>query len=411
MEVRADGLLELYLQRVEKHAVNPQVKHWIHQAITHMGGGNRSNRRGGSELVALLSEARQRAADFDEWHIVQLLQSSIDYAEGRILNQVMDEQYRLFEDGSRCESSRDYLAKTISAGVHFAVEGGQEYLINNPEATFTELFEHIESLGQDARFLEAPKDRPGRYRIPRGRAETAIWVERVLRNRVDIEDIQEEARRLVSSPEALVVFADDNAGQSLLMAAQLRKRANSLTDLRKLIEDPDASENDLQQAIIGQHWIFGGQYVRDEKAYRRLVSGDEYDVPLIRADGSLHIVELKLSMGLKKVGKKLVKRNHNEWTAAAPVNDAASQAISYLVGLDEHRGYLRDTMGIETRRASATVLIGHPDVQSDASEENITEAFRALNTHLVRVEILTYKELVDNAERSIGVPVDASSMI
>lgn len=116
-------------------------------------------------------------------------------------------------------------------------------------------------------------------------------------------------------------------------------------------------------------------------------------------------------MGLKKVGKKLVKRNHNEWTAAAPVNDAASQAISYLVGLDEHRGYLRDTVGIETRRASATVLIGHPDVQSDASEENITEAFRALNTHLVRVEILTYKELVDNAERSIGVPVDASSMI
>jgi hypothetical protein len=35
-------------------------------------------------------------------------------------------------------------------------------------------------------------------------------------------------------------------------------------------------------------------------------------------------------------------------------------------------------------------------------EEAIYETIRTLNTHLTRVEVLTYKELVDNAERSIG---------
>jgi hypothetical protein len=51
--------------------------------------------------------------------------------------------------------------------------------------------------------------------------------------------------------------------------------------------------------ISGHYWIFDGRYVGDEMAYRRLVPGDEYDIPLVRADGALQVVELKLAMGLK----------------------------------------------------------------------------------------------------------------
>jgi hypothetical protein len=399
MEVRADGLLEFYLVKVEKHAVNQQVKSWIGKAVTHMQGGMQRHRRGGAELVSLLSEARQRAADFDEWHIVQLLQTSIDYAEGRILNHVMEEQYRLFEDSSRREIGRNYLARTISSGMHFAVEAAQEYLAENPGATFPEVFDHLESVGNDARFLEAPEDRPGRYRIPRGRAETAIWLERVLRNRIDVEDMEEEVRRLAMSPKAIEALAADTDGQILLRAVELKQRAAGLSALRRVIEDPWATEHQLQQALIGQHWIFGGEYIRDDASYRRLVQGDEYDIPLVRFDGALHIVELKLAMGLNK---PLVKKHRGSWAATAPINDAVSQAVSYLVGLDEHRLIIRDTIGIETRRASATVLIGHPNVQLEVPEEVIHETIRTLNTHLVRVEVLTYKELTDNAERSLG---------
>ncbi|GAA4234540.1 hypothetical protein GCM10022254_39610 [Actinomadura meridiana] len=165
------------------------------------------------------------------------------------------------------------------------------------------------------------------------------------------------------------------------------------------MKTPGAAEHQLQKALSGQYWIFGGRYVDDEKAYRRLVPGDEYDIPLVRADGALQIVELKLAMGLRS---PLVKKHRGSWVAASAVNDVVSQAIAYLVGLDEHRLRIRDEIGIETRRASATVLIGHPAAQPSAPEAAIHEAFRTLNTHLGRVEVLTYKELIDNVERSIG---------
>ena len=311
----------------------------------------------------------------------------------------MEEQYHLYQDGSRCEKNAHFLGEIISSGLLFAVESGEKYLKDHPEATATEAFAHLQSLGQDAKFMEAPKNRPGRYRIPRGNAERAIWIERVLRNRIDVEDPREEARRLVMSPKNLAALAADADGQTLLRVIQLKQRANGLSVLRQVIEDPRATEHQIQKAISGHYWIFGGEYVSDEMAYRRLVPGDEYDVPLIRADGALQIVELKLSMGLKG---PLVKRHRGAWAAASAINDAdASQAVAYLVGLDENRSRIRKEIGIETRRASAIVLVGHPAAQPEVREEAIYETIRTLNAHLSRVEVSTYKELVDNAERSI----------
>jgi hypothetical protein len=102
------------------------------------------------------------------------------------------------------------------------------------------------------------------------------------------------------------------------------------------------------------------------------------------------------------LGGPLVKRHRNAWVPTSKVHDAVAQAVNYLVGLDENRQRIREEFGIETRRASAVVLIGHPAVQPEVPEEEINEALRTLNTHMNRVEVLTYKELIDNAERSLG---------
>jgi len=76
------------------------VKEWIRQALVHMAKGQGGHRRGGAELVALLREARQRAADYDEWHVVRLIQDSIDYAEGRILQPILRSSTAC--SGARC---------------------------------------------------------------------------------------------------------------------------------------------------------------------------------------------------------------------------------------------------------------------------------------------------------------------
>lgn len=215
----------------------------------------------------------------------------------------------------------------------------------------------------------------------------ALWLERVFRDRIDIEDPTEAARSVVTSPDAAAVLADDDHSEMLLRAIELKRQAAGLDEARRVIEDPAASEADLHRVLKNNTWIFGGRYL-GSFAERRLTVGNELDLPLIRADGALHVVEFKRSM---QAGA-LVKRYRNAWVPTAGVHDAVGQAINYLVALDEDRHEVRTKFGIETRRASATVLIGHPGSQPDVPEEEIYDALRTMNSHTSRVEVLTYKD-------------------
>ncbi|ONI79146.1 hypothetical protein ALI144C_25220 [Actinosynnema sp. ALI-1.44] len=396
---RADFSLELQLELVEKQAAAPDVKDAIAAVVQHMHSGRTRNRRGGRKLIDLLEVARLRASEEPEWHVVRLLQDSIDFASGRLLKGSFEENYRLFQDGARNENSRNYVAKIVGSLSDFTVRTAQEFLAGRPDATAAELLDHLSGLFRDARFLDAPDDRLGRYRIVRGRAETALWLERVLRDRIDVENPAETAARLVVSPAALEVLAKDEDGQASLKAVELKKRSDSLAAIRAVVQDRIATESHLQRVLWNQSWIFGGRFV-GVAARRRLVPGDEVDIPLIRADGSLHIVEIKRSMAARPI----VKRHRGAWVPTAEVHDAVAQGLNYLVGLDENRQSILDEFGIETRRSSVTVLVGHPAMHPDIPETEINEVFRTLNNHLSRVEVLTYKELVDNAQRALTYP-------
>ncbi|WP_298568272.1 Shedu anti-phage system protein SduA domain-containing protein [Streptomyces luteogriseus] len=400
MTPRSDMTLEWHLREVvAKEAVDGSVKEAVRAVFTHMHSGRSRQRRGGREIVRLLEGVRAAAADAGEWQVVRLVQDAIEYAEGRILLYDFEDRYRLFADGKRRESHTGALASVTKAMHRWLYDSGQEFLAEHPEAGIEDFLEHFRAQGEDALFLQAPEDRPGRYVIPRGRAEITLWLERIIRSgRIDVMDPAVEARRIVASPEALALLAADDQGRILLQAAELRRRAARLKELRTVVEDRTAAEADVQRALEGQYWIFGGRFV-DEAAHRRLVPGDEVDIPLIRGDGALHIVELKRSMSLKG---PLVKRYRDAWVPAAQVHEAVGQAVNYLTGLDENRERIRADFGIETRRASALVLVGHPALHPEVPEEEVNEALRTFNAHLTRVEVLTYKELVDNAERSLA---------
>ncbi|MCL6738876.1 Shedu anti-phage system protein SduA domain-containing protein [Streptomyces neyagawaensis] len=406
MATRCDMALEWQLEKVAEAVAGQAVQDALSAVLAHINGGPGRGRRGGKELERLLAAARGTAADAGEWHVVRMLQDALDYAQGLILRPDFDERYRLTRDGRRDRISRDYLGRTVWVTHRWMVEEGRAYLRKQPDASVAEFLDHFHAQGEDALFMEAPEDRPGRWVIPRGRAETALWLERIFRDgRVDIEDPALAARDIAASPEALALLAADRKGRLVIQAAELRRRAAGLDELRAVVEDPNASERELQRALEGQHWIFGGRFV-GEAAHRRLVPGDEVDIPLIRGDGALHIVELKRSMGLKH---PLVVRHRNAWVPGAEVHKAVGQAVNYLVGLDEDRHRIREEFGIETRRAGALVLVGHPALHPEVPEEEITEALRTFNDHMSRVEVLTYKELLDNARRSLGGPDERRS--
>ncbi|MET9574795.1 Shedu anti-phage system protein SduA domain-containing protein [Streptomyces massasporeus] len=400
MTPRSDMTLEWHLREVvAEEAGAESVKEAVRAVFTHMHSGRSRQRRGGRELVRLLEEVRAAAASVGEWQVVRLVQDAIEYAEGRITRYDFEDRYRLFADGKRRESHTGSLGSVMKSMHRWLYDSGQEFLMEHPAAGIEDFLEHFRAQGEDALFLQAPEDRPGRYVIPRGRAEITLWLERIIRSgRIDVMDPAAEARKIAASPEALALLAADDQGRILLQAAELRRRAARLKELRTVVEDRTASEADVQRALDGQYWIFGGRFV-DEAAHRRLVPGDEVDIPLIRGDGALHVVELKRSMSLKG---PLVKRHRDAWVPAAQVHEAVGQAVNYLTGLDENRERIRADFGIETRRASALVLVGHPALHPEVPEDEVNEALRTFNAHLTRVEVLTYKELVDNAERSLA---------
>ena len=80
-----------------------------------------------------------------------------------------------------------------------------------------------------------------------------------------------------------------------------------------------------------------------------------------------------------------------------------SQAANYLRSLDENRAAILAEHGIECRRTSATVLIGHPKFLDSRHEPaQVAGALRTYNTILSRIEVITYQELIDSADRTLA---------
>lgn len=192
------------------------------------------------------------------------------------------------------------------------------------------------------------------------------------------------------------VLADVDAGV-LAQLLELKARQAGLAALRSAVEAPDSSESALHACLKNQEWIFGGAYVA-ELARRQYTPDTILDIPLLRADGSLHVVELK-----RANIEKLVIRPSGQLMLGAPVHHAVSQTQNYLRTLDENRPGILTKHGVDTRRASATVVIGHPRyVSGDATAQEIAETLRTYNAHQSRIEVITYETLLDSASRMLA---------
>ncbi|MBM7776357.1 hypothetical protein JOD54_006561 [Actinokineospora baliensis] len=178
----------------------------------------------------------------------------------------------------------------------------------------------------------------------------------------------------------------------LLSAVQLHVRREQLSAVREVVRTAGRLERDIQTALGNAWWMFGGEFA-GEAVRRRMVDTIELDIPLLRPDGVLHVVELKRADVLT------VRRHRNGLIVASAVHEAVGQVMNYLTLLDEQRGAVFEEFSIDTRRASATIVVGHPDFQDDLTAAEIHETLRIFNSHLSRVEVISYQQLVDRAER------------
>lgn len=237
------------------------------------------------------------------------------------------------------------------------------------------------------------------------------WRDRRLRKgwQFEIDDEPDEPTIPVGDlPSEVVRLLERGNAVELLSAIQLHVRQDQLAAVRQVVQKPGSLERDIQAALSNAWWMFGGEFV-GEAVRRRLADTIELDIPLLQPDGVLHVVELK------RADIPVVRHHRNGLIVATVVNEAVGQTMNYLTLLDEQRASLLNEFGIDSRRASATVVVGYPDFQQDLTTADIHETLRIFNSHLSRVEVITYQQLLDRAERVLdllgkpdGVPASSA---
>jgi hypothetical protein len=203
--------------------------------------------------------------------------------------------------------------------------------------------------------------------------------------------------------------ASSEAGLSAAEAAVIAQRRALIAELKQMIADPATTETDLHQKIKGNYWIFGGRYTGVARS--SIMPMDRYDIPLFCADGSLHIVELKGSYI-----PDLVVRHRQHLIPGQKVHEAALQAANYIRQLDEGGAavetlYRNSGLNYDLRRGRATVVIGNQDfvnIPEDQARQlgavtrpMVDQTIRTYNSLINRVEVLTWADLLDAADRSL----------
>ncbi|WP_329005713.1 DUF4263 domain-containing protein [Kribbella sp. NBC_00709] len=250
-------------------------------------------------------------------------------------------------------------------------------------------------------FLNTEIERSGRYRIVDSEDPVSMLATVLADEVVDTEELSAALLRNGRVRDLLPLLLTDNTARLLAEQAAIQRRRDLLKSLVELVELPETTETDVQAQMGNEYWIFGGRYTGVAK--RDLLKMDAYDIPLICADGSLHIVELK---GPRISG--LVRLHRSHWIVGEEVHEAVSQTMSYLRTLDE-TGSTMETqyrkekgLNYDMRRNFATVVIGHPSHNKETKDEQIiSEAIRTYNAHLSRVQVVTYQDLLTTAMRAL----------
>ncbi|SCF18983.1 protein of unknown function (DUF4263) [Micromonospora viridifaciens] len=215
--------------------------------------------------------------------------------------------------------------------------------------------------------------------------------------RVDPEIVHRVVTAICASPHLAEALARmDDAGLLATLIERNRQRVG-LDEWRKVVEDPTSREPDIQRVLNKQWWIFGGRYIKPA-IRRQFVVGEQLDMALVRADGALHVVEIKQANI-----PKLIVPHRTHYRVGDEIHEAVSQAMNYLRSLDEERDTILSKFHVDSRRAFATVVIGHPRfVSGDIAPEVVADTIRTYNSHLSRIEVVTYADLIDGAERAFA---------
>ncbi len=141
-------------------------------------------------------------------------------------------------------------------------------------------------------FLHSEVAEGGRYRVVDAESPSATLLDLLARRGVDVRKLAAALLARGDVGPLVGLLAASEAGLSAAEVSVLTSRRRLVQELKALIREPDTTETDVQRLIGDAYWLFGGRYVAVAER-RNLVPLDQHDIPLLTADGTLHVVELK----------------------------------------------------------------------------------------------------------------------
>jgi len=244
------------------------------------------------------------------------------------------------------------------------------------------------------------QERAGKYLVMR--IDNGKLTEVQARELLKIVSSDDRAKQLLlalesvnNSPEALWTLATTASSEPRLAgltaaALNVAKFTHAHGELKRLIE-VNAAEYEFQRHLADNPWLFGSEYsaLLDRSRWTR---DEQQDFMLRRTvDGYLEVIEIKTPLN----GTPLLRfdQSHGSYYAVSDLSRVQGQVTKYLQRLDDQRLSIAVTDEERILKARAKIIIGRNGDQQQV------EALRQYNSHLHRIEILTFDQLLQIGER------------
>lgn len=176
-------------------------------------------------------------------------------------------------------------------------------------------------------------------------------------------------------------------------AVKIVEYSNAIDELRAMIETPSTLEGDFQKQLELHPWMFGSEY--SQRLHRKTWTRDDRLDFMMRktVDDYVEIIEIKRAFSEALF---TYDRSHDSYYPSSKLSAVIGQVVRYIEEIERQRDSIIVNEGFDTLKIRAKIIVGR-----DGSTEQI-KALRNLNSHLHRIEIITYDQLLKVSERILG---------
>lgn len=178
------------------------------------------------------------------------------------------------------------------------------------------------------------------------------------------------------------------------VAAKYVQYKAAFTEMERLVRDFDLSESKYQNHLQQNPWIFGSEYseILDRRTWTR---DDHLDFMLRRTvDDYLEIIEIKTPATMPLFN---YDKSHDSYYASAKLSQVMGQVYLYIEEVERNRDLIIAKDRFDPLKIRARIIIG---TDGDEAQQ---AALRTMNSHLHRVEILTFDQLLRIAQRTLEI--------